>query len=79
MNDKTITVYNAHKGSDGKDIWKRTVIYGVEYHYSSDRTVSQSGTVIYTPILTVIVPDTADFGTKAYMMRWNTQSSLWTK
>lgn len=43
------------------------VIYGVEYHYSSDRTVSQSGAVIYTPILTVIVPDTADFGTKAYI------------
>lgn len=67
MNDKTITVYNAHKGSDGKDIWKRTVIYGVEYHYSSDRTVSQSGAVVYTPFLTVIVPDTADFGTKAYI------------
>lgn len=33
VNDKTITVYNAHKGSDGKDIWKRTVIYGVEYFY----------------------------------------------
>ncbi len=67
MNDKTITVYNAHKGSDGKDIWKRAVIYGVECHYSSERTVSQSGTIIYAPILTVIVPDTADFGTKAYI------------
>ena len=67
MNDKTITVYNAYKDENKKDRWARTVIYGVEYHYSSQRTVDQSGAVIYTPTLTVIVPDTADFGTKAYI------------
>lgn len=67
MNDKTITVYNAYKDENKKDRWVRTVIYGVEYHYSSQRTVDQSGAVIYTPTLTVIVPDTADFGTKAYI------------
>lgn len=67
MNDKTITIYNRHRTADKKDIWNRTVINGVEYHFSSDKTVSQNGTIVYTQLLTVVIPAEADTCGKTYI------------
>lgn len=67
MNDKTITVYNAHKNADKTETWSRTVIRGCEYKYSSERTVSSSGSIIFTQLLTVIIPNESDTGGKEYI------------
>lgn len=66
MNDKTITLYNAYK--DGKEIyWNRTVVRECEYKYSSVRTTGQNGAIIYTPLLTVVIPVSADTAGKKYI------------
>ena len=67
MNDKTITVYNAHKNVDKTEIWNRTVIRGCEYKYSADKTVSGSGSIVFTQLLTVVIPGEADTGGKQYI------------
>lgn len=67
MNDKTITLYNYHKNADKTDIWSRTVIRGVEYSYKSEKTVTGDGKLVYTPLLTVVIPSDADFSGKEYL------------
>lgn len=67
MNDKTITVYNAHKNADKTEIWNRTVIRGCEYKYSADKTVSGSGSIVFTQLLTAVVPMEADTDRKQYI------------
>lgn len=69
MNDKTITVYNAHKNADKTEIWNRTVIRGCEYKYSADKTVSGSGSIIFTQLLTAVVPMETDTGENGTLMR----------
>ncbi|MCM1159377.1 MAG: hypothetical protein NC300_11440 [Bacteroidales bacterium] len=66
MNDKTITIYNYHR-RDKTEAWYRTVISGVEYRYITEKTVNSSGTVIRTPVLTVVIPVEADAGGKDYI------------
>lgn len=67
MNDKTITVYNAHKSADKIETWNRTVIRGCEYKYSADKTVSGSGSIVFTQLLTAIIPTEAYTGGKQYI------------
>ena len=67
MNDKTITVYNAHKNADKTETWNRTVIRGCEYKYSADKTVSGSGSIVFTQLLTAIIPTEADTERKQYI------------
>lgn len=67
MNDKTVTVYNAHKNADKTETWHRTVIRGCEYKYSADKTVSGSGSIVFTQLLTAVVPMEADTEGKQYI------------
>ena len=67
MNDKIITVYNAHKNADKTETWSRTVIRGCEYKYSADKTVSGSGSIVFTQLLTAIIPTEADTEGKQYI------------
>lgn len=67
MNDKTITMYNYHKNSDKTETWSRTVIRGVEYSYKSEKTVSSDGKLVFTPLLTVVIPIEADTDGKEYI------------
>ena len=67
MNDKTITVYNAHKNADKTETWNRTVIRGCEYKYSADKTVSGSGSIVFTQLLTAVIPVEADTNGKQYI------------
>lgn len=67
MNDKTITVYNAHKSADKIETWNRTVIRGCEYKYSADKTVSGSGSIVFTQLLTAVIPVEADTNGKQYI------------
>lgn len=67
MNDKTITVYNAHKNADKTETWNRTVILGCEYKYSADKTVSGSGSIVFTQLLTAVIPVEADTNGKQYI------------
>lgn len=67
MNDKTITVYNAHKNADKTETWNRTVIRGCEYKYSADKTVSGSGSIVFTQLLTAVIPVEADTEGKQYI------------
>nr|DAI47961.1 MAG TPA: hypothetical protein [Caudoviricetes sp.] len=67
MNDKIITVYNAHKNADKTETWKRTVIRGCEYKYSADKTVSGSGSIVFTQLFTAVVPMEADTEGKQYI------------
>lgn len=67
MNDKTITVYNAHKNADKTETWNRTVIRGCEYRYSADKTVSGSGSIVFTQLLTTVIPVEADTEGKQYI------------
>ena len=67
MNDKTITVYNAHKNADKTETWNRTVIRGCEYKYSADKTVSSSGSIVFTQLLTAVIPVEADTEGKQYI------------
>ena len=57
MNDKTITIFNYHAKSK---TWHKTVIRGVSYRYGSERTVASSGAIVFTQLLTVIIPAEAD-------------------
>lgn len=59
MNNGTITLYNYHKNADKTEHWQRTVIHGVNYSYSNTKTVDSSGKVVYTPTLTVVIPQNA--------------------
>ena len=67
MNDKIITVYNAHKNADKTESWNRTVIRGCEYKYSADKTVSGSGSIVFTQLLTAVIPTEADTEGKQYI------------
>ena len=64
MNDKTITIFNYHAASK---TWHRTVIHGVSYRYGSERTVASSGAVVFTQLLTIIIPAEADTSGKTYI------------
>lgn len=66
MNDKTITLYNAYR-KDKEICWNRTTVRGCEYRYSSARTTGQNGTVVFTPLLTVVIPVTADTQGRKYI------------
>ena len=66
MNDKTITLYNAYR-KDKEICWNRTAVRGCEYRYSSARTTGQNGTVVFTPLLTVVIPVTADTQGRKYI------------
>lgn len=59
MNDQTITVYNYHKNQDKTETWQRTVINGVSYRYTTEHTVSSTGTVVLTQVLTAVIPTEA--------------------
>lgn len=67
MNDKIITVYNAHKNADKTETWNRTVIRGCEYKYSAEKTVSGSGSIVFTQLLTAVIPVEADTEGKQYI------------
>ena len=67
MNDKTITVYNYCRNSDKAEYWQRTVIYGVEYSYHLEKTVSSNGALVLTELLSVIIPAEADASGKSYI------------
>lgn len=67
MNDKTVTVYNAHKNADKTETWHRTVIRGCEYKYSAEKTVSGSGSIVFTQLLTAVIPVEADTEGKQYI------------
>lgn len=82
MNDQTITLYNYHAVSK---TWHRTVIHGVSYRYGSERTVSSSGAIVYTQLLTVIIPAEADTEGKDYIdagaysgLRQSVADDFWT-
>lgn len=82
MNDQTITLYNYHAASK---TWHRTVIHGVSYRYGSERTVSSSGAIVFTQLLTVIIPVEADTEGKEYIdadaysgMRQSAADDFWT-
>ena len=82
MNDQTITLYNYHAVSK---TWHRTVINGVSYRYGSERTVSSSGAIVYTQLLTVIIPAEADTEGKDYIdagaysgLRQSAADDFWT-
>lgn len=82
MNDQTITLYNYHAASK---TWHRTVIHGVSYRYGSERTVSSSGAIVFTQLLTVIIPVEADMEGKGYIdasaysgMRQSAADDFWT-
>lgn len=82
MNDKTITIFNYHAASK---TWHRTVIHGVSYRYGAERTVASSGAVVFTQLLTIIIPVEADSGGKAYIdavsysgMRQDALGDFWT-
>ena len=82
MNDQTITLYNYHTVSK---TWHRTVIHGVSYRYGSERTVSSSGAIVYTQLLTVIIPAEADTEGKDYIdagaysgLRQSAADDFWT-
>ena len=82
MNDKTITIFNYHAASK---TWHRTVIHGVSYRYGSERTVTSSGTIVFTQLLTVIIPAEADTDGKEYIdagaysgMRVQAADDFWT-
>ena len=66
MNDKTITLYNAYR-KDKEICWNRTTVRGCEYRYSSARTNGQNGTVVFTPLLTVVIPVTAETQGRKYI------------
>ena len=53
MNDKSITIYNYH---ESKKAWQRTVLNGVEYFFRNEKTVSASGEIMFTQLLTVVIP-----------------------
>lgn len=66
MNDKTITIYNYHE-KDKVGSWHKTVISGLEYRYTTEKTVASDGKIVLTPILTVIIPIEADAEGKQYI------------
>lgn len=66
MNDKTITIYNYHK-ADRKESWHRTVISGMEYHYSTEKAVSGQGAIVRSQVLTIIIPKEAETEGKNYI------------
>lgn len=66
MNDKTVTIYNYHK-ADKVENWHRTVVSGLEYRYTTAKTVSTDGKIVLTPILTLIIPIEADAEGKQYI------------
>lgn len=53
MNDKTVTIYNYH---ESKKAWQRTIISGVEYFFKNEKTVTSSGQIVFTQLLTVVIP-----------------------
>lgn len=69
MNDKTITIYNHHRGKDKSEKWQRTVIRGVGYSYSMEKTVSNTGALVLSELLTVVILDTADTQGRKYIDR----------
>lgn len=77
MNNGTITLYNYHKNADKTETWRRTVIHGVNYSYSNTKTVDSTGKVVFTPTLTVIIPQNAPQATyidaKGYAKLSNTE------
>ncbi len=82
MNDKTITLFNYHAKSK---TWHKTVIRGVSYRYGSERTVASSGAIVFTQLLTVIIPVEADTNGKEYIdagaysgMRGQAADDFWT-
>lgn len=82
MNDKTITIFNYHAASK---TWHKTVIRGVSYRYGSERTVASSGAIVFTQLLTVIIPAEADTDGKEYIdagaysgMRVQAADDFWT-
>lgn len=82
MNDQTITLFNYHAKSK---TWYKTVIRGVSYRYGSERTVTSSGTIVFTQLLTVIIPVEADTDGKEYIdagaysgMRVQAVDDFWT-
>ncbi len=66
MNDKTITIYNYYK-SEKTESWNKTVISGLEYRYTTAKTVASNGAIVMTPLLTVIIPVEADAEGKEYI------------
>ena len=66
MNDKTITIYNYYK-AEKVESWQKTVISGADYHYTTAKTVASNGTLVMTPLLTVIVPVEVDAEGKEYI------------
>ena len=66
MNDKTVTIYN-YRQVNKAESWHKTVISGLEYRYTTEKTVSSGGTIVHTPILTVIIPVDADAEGKQYI------------
>lgn len=60
MNDKTVTIYNHHKDVEKKEHWQRTVLYGVEYSHSLEKTVTADGKINVAEMLTVVIPVTAE-------------------
>lgn len=53
MNDKTVTIYNYH---EAKKTWQRTVLSGVEHFFKNEKIVSSSGSIVFTQLLTVVIP-----------------------
>lgn len=84
MFDKEITIYNFHK-ADKTGKWHRTVLSGVHYRYTTEKTVASDGRIIMTPLLTVVIPVEAETGGKQYIdypsylkLPENELSSYWT-
>ena len=64
--EKQITIYNYHK--DDKVLsWHKTVISGVDYRYTTEKTVSSSGAIVMTPMLYITIPIEADAEGKTYI------------
>lgn len=66
MFDQQVTIYNWHKAGQAES-WNRTVISGVAYRYTTEKTVSSSGAVIMTPMLYITIPAEADAQGKTYV------------
>lgn len=66
MFDKQITIYNYHK-ADKVISWHKTIISGVDYRYTTDKTVSSSGAIVMTPMLYVTIPVEAETEGKSYI------------
>lgn len=65
MNDKTVTIYNYHENTK---TWQRTVVSGVEYFFKSEKAVSSSGQIVFTQLLTVVIPiEAVVSGKRAYI------------